>query len=200
MTLTMDSTLAKLATKNLPLLSEMTADEVLLLHPVVPTTDLQWKIVKKTKPIKARPINTILDKSDPSIFEQLLLKTLEGSQGLRRNSFICVGEAGDCWQQTKDKLHDKYIPAEVDEDGWTEFRPKATNKAHGVQITEDFQIGPYDGFSVVNPWWGDRRIVEGEDRHYQFGVKGDWILQNPSDPQDTYIVAEKFFENTYVVQ
>lgn len=33
--------------------------------------------------------------------------------------------------------------------------------------------------------------------YLHYGVKGDWVLQTPSDLTDTYRVAEKFFNSTY---
>lgn len=205
---------ARIATMNTQLLKELSLEEVLEIHPLVNAQNLPYTLARKTKSIRARPINTILDKSDPSIWEKLLLATLEGQQSLKRDSFICWGVDNDVWQQAGNKLHAKYTPTEVDVDGWITFVPKEGSDAVmlACQITEG--VGPHDGFSLVNPWWGDERILPsqtlcqvGLDRlvkddsavkvYLHYGVAGDCILMSQTDSLDTYRVARKFFEATY---
>jgi hypothetical protein len=84
-------------------------------------------------------------------------------------------------------------------------------------------LGPCGGFSVVNPYWGDERVVDaqilGENYEYlissglwpskkldqakvyfHYGVEGDWVIQSPVDPIDIYRCAKSFFEATYKVE
>ena len=219
----MPISIAKLITGNPAFLKELSIEEVLQIHPLLNAQTFQYGTARKTRSIKARPINTILDKTETSIFEDLLLNTLEGAQSLKRGSFICYGEAGDVWQQAGDKLQKKYTPVSVDEDGWITFEPKQGDDAlmNVCQVTnENFNLGEFGGFSIINPWWGDERVVDravltdlGIDPvacglvdadqvklYLHFGVDGDFILQNRTDSKDTYRVAEKFFNNTYVVE
>lgn len=214
-------TLAKLLTLNPTMLRDLTLEDVLELHPLLNAQAFPYGTARKTKPIKARPINTILNKSDQSVMEKLLLATLEGSQALKAGSFVCWGVDNDVWQQAKDKLHKKYIPTEVDEDGWTTFVPKegadAVMNAFQV-VQEDYNLGPAGGFSVINPHWGDERVVSvsllkeiginpeecglapaGDHvrLYLHFGVGGDWVLQNQSDSTDVYRIAQSFFRSTY---
>lgn len=159
----MPISIAKLITGNPAFLKELSIAEVLEIHPLLNAQAFQYGSARKTRSIKARPINTILDKTETSIFEDLLLNTLEGAQSLKRGSFICYGEAGDVWQQAGDKLQKKYTPVFVDEDGWITFEPKQGDDAlmNVCQITRDnFNLGEFGGFSILNPWWGDERVVD----------------------------------------
>ena len=216
-------TIAKLVTMNTELLKEMSLEDVLIFHPLLNAQGFSYGTARKTKPIKARPINSILDKEDgdQSVFEKMLLSTLEGSQPLKRGSFICWGVDNDVWQQAKDKLHKKYTPTEVDEQGWVTFVPKegpdAEMNCHQVTVA-DGSLGPVGGFCVINPTWGDERLVpadmlaaagidpeacglKGGDQvkvYLHYGVEGDFVLQNKTDSTDTYRIAKKFFNSTYV--
>lgn len=215
----MPVTLAKLVTGTPSLLKDLSVEEVLEVHPLVNAQALSYKDAQKVKPIKARPINTILDKTLSSVFEDLLLATLEGQEALRRDGFICYGEAGDVWQQKKDALHKKYDPTEVDEDGWVTFVPKAEAICGAAEVTSEQNLGEFGGFSVINPWWGDERVIstdvlaqygcnpsdwglEPSDSglvklYLHYGVEGDIVIQNTGNKADTYRVAQSFFRNTY---
>jgi hypothetical protein len=72
-------------------------------------------------------------------------------------------------------------------------------------------------FSIINPWWGDERVVSstilaevgvsaeesglkpGDDvnLYLHYGVDGDQVIQKQSDHVDTYRVAKAFYEATY---
>jgi hypothetical protein len=221
MTLTV-ARLARIVTMNTQLLKDLSVEDLLQYHPLLNAQGFPFGKGRKVKPIKARPINTILDKGDSahSVWEKLLLATLEGHETLRRDGFICWGEGGDVWQQKGDKLHGKYSPTEVDADGWTTFVPKpgddAVMNVHQVTANSG-SLGPCGGFCVINPWWGDKRVVSAEvlaaagvdptacglkpgdqvELFLHYGVEGDYVLQNLKDGKDTYRVAKAFYENTY---
>jgi hypothetical protein len=212
---------AKVVTMNTELLKTLPLEEVLELHPLLNAQDFQFGTAKKVKPIKARPLNTILDKGDQtlSVWEKMLLSTLEGAQSLKRDAFICWGVNNDVWQQAPNKLHDKYTPTEVDVDGWTTFVPKEGEDAvmNSFQVTDASVCGPCGGFAVINPWWGDERLIPAEvldskginpeecglkpgesvKAYLHYGMVGDWVLQNRKDPIDVYRVAKNFFDATY---
>lgn len=211
----------RLVTMNPLLLKECSLDDVLAVHPLLNAQAFSYVPVRKVKPIKARPINTILDKSPQtqSVWDKMLLSTLEGQQVLKRDSFVCWGVNEDVWQQTGKKLHDKYRPVETDVDGWTTYVPKEGEDSvmNGCQVLGNH--GPFGGFSIINPWWGDERLVPidvlaqcGIDPvlcglkvsdpvklYLHYGVEGDWVLQNRKDNTDTYRVARAFFDATYEV-
>jgi hypothetical protein len=190
-------TLAKLATLNTSLLKEMSVEEVLELHPMIDAQALSYRLAQKTRPIKAKPLKLIL--IDPSVAAKVLLATLEGHQDLKVNSFICWGIDNDVWQQAGDKLHAKYDPVSVDGEGWTTFNPKPDSPVNASQITEGLglELGPCGGFSIVNPSWGDQRIIDGRVTYLHYGVEGDYVMQGINDRLDTYRIAKKFFDNTY---
>lgn len=201
--------IARIATLNTEMLKDLPLEDVLAVHPLINSQGLAFGTVQKTKPIKARPLNTIIDKSDQSVFEKMLLSTLEGSQDLRRDAFICWGIDNDVWQQDKRKLLKQYDITDIDEDGWLTCTPKPESPKNGHKVM-DGDFGLADGFAIINPKWGDRRTIPasvlqaaGIDSdvdqvvYLHYGVKGDWVLQTPSDLTDTYRVADKFFRSTY---
>jgi hypothetical protein len=220
------SALAKVVTMNTTLLKQLPLDDVLAVHPLLNAQAFQYGKARKVKPIKVRPINTILDTSEQSqsIWEKMLLATLEGAQSLKRDAMICWGVNNDVWQQTAKKLHDKYAPTEIDADGWVTFVPKPGDDAimNAFQVIEDTpftRCGPAGGFAIINPWWGDERLIpvgifevagidpaacglkpgEMVKAYLHFGVSGDWVLQNQKDSTDTYRIAKGFFDATYEV-
>jgi hypothetical protein len=216
---------SRIVTMNPVLLKDLPLEEVLAVHPLLDAQAFPYGQARKVKPIKARPLNTILDKSQPSVWDKMLLATLEGSQALKRDAFVCWGVNNDVWQQTHKKLHDKYAPTETDVDGWTTFVPKEGDDSvmNAYQVMENgfgSVFGQHGGFSIINPWWGDERLCPREileaagiinlercglkdgdmvKLYLHYGVQGDWVLQNRKDPQDTYRVAQSFFEATYEV-
>ncbi len=215
---------AKLATMNTTLLKDLPLEDVLALHPLLNAQAFQYGKARKVRPIKARPINTILDKGEQtqSIWEHILLATLEGSQAIKRDSMVCWGVNNDVWQQDTKKLHAKYTPTEVDVDGWVTFVPKPGDDAvmNSFQVTDEFSLGPVGGFCIINPKWGDERLIPAkvfEDAgidpvacglkpgdqikaYLHYGVQDDWVLQNQKDAADTYRVARGFFDATYEVE
>ena len=162
--------LAKIITMNGTLLKELSLEEVFEFHPLFDAQAFPYQKARKVKPIKARPINTILDKSkgSHSVWEKLLLATLEGHQSLKRDSFVCWGVNNDVWQQRAQKLHEKYTPVETDVDGWTTYVPKEGDEAvmNAFQLTEASilplgeNFGTAGGFSITNPRWGDERVAK----------------------------------------
>lgn len=219
--LQLDIDVARIVTMNTELLKVLPVEQVLQVHPLLNAQAFPYGRGRKTKPIKARPINTILDKSDSdqSVWDKLLLATLEGHETLKRDCFVCWGVNSDVWQQKRDKLLGKYNPTDVDEDGWITFVPKEDEGAvmNRHQVVNSPSLGPNGGFCVINPWWGDERVVDasvlsavgivpeqcglkpGEQVkvYLHYGVAGDYVLQNLKDNTDTYRIAKGFYEATY---
>lgn len=200
----MRDTLARVATMNTGLIKDMSLDEVLAVHPLLDTSKLPYKTAVKVKPMKAKPLSSIL--SDSSVLSKIVLATLEGHQAVKANGFVCWGIDNDLWQQDGKKLHQNYNIVSVDPDGWFHCEPKDDAPRLACQITEalaaeiGFTFGPANGFSILNPSWGDERVLDGKQVWLHYGVLNDFVLAMPNDRADTYRVARKFFENTYEVR
>ena len=63
--------------------------------------------------------------------------------------------------------------------------------AHGLQL------GPHQGWCVLNPTWGDKRVLDGKPVYLQVGIVNDYVLQGVGDAKDLYRVGRKFWQNTY---
>lgn len=169
-----------------------------------------WQVASKTRPIKAKPlINLLVDRTVTSKF---LVDTLEGREPLGDGVVICVGEAGDTWQQMPKKLLAKYRVAQIDNDGWMVCEPLPDNAVNVVEITADLLASkkqcvaePPDDemykiadFYVNGQWGDDKYPLFG--KNVQWGSKGDFVCQNRTDPTDVWIVRRKLFLNTYIIK
>jgi len=143
-----------------------------------------WFTATKTKPIKAKHMQNIM--ADTSILAKFLFDTLEGTQMLKANSMICLGEGNDAWQQPQDKLLEKYDIIIIDDDGWMICNPKPENEVFCTGIT--------DGDFRIKAQWGTRM----QDGTYeQEGKDGDYVLHSKTDKEDFWIVRRSFFKSTY---
>lgn len=152
-----------------------------------PDAPLRWKKATKTKSIKVKPLSQIIN--DSSLFNKLLLDTIEGVQPLRAGSLVCLGIAGEVWPQTKEALLKKYTITDIDtESGWIVCTPKPEN------VVNAWQVATGEEKFVVRGQWGEKQP---DGSYYQYGRGGDYILQSTSDPNDMWIVARNIFESTY---
>ena len=155
-----------------------------------------WNIASKTRPIKAKPlINLLVDRTVTSKF---LVDTLEGREPLGDGVVICVGEAGDTWQQMPKKMLQKYHVAAIDTDGWMVCEPLPDNAVDMVEVTESMTIsgGGMVDFYIIGQW-GE---TIGEEKNIQKGMIGDFICRNQTDHSDVWIVRRKLFLNTYIIK
>lgn len=159
---------------------------------LISPNDLHMAPASKVKPLKAKPINSLL--VDPSVASKFLLDTLEGTQMLKANSMICIGEHNDIWQQDKKKLLAKYTVVEITDDGWMVCNPKPENVVDVAQITPlDIPLESGVNFAIKGQW-GER---QSDGTFVQYGKIGDYVARSQSDPTDVWIIAKKIFENTY---
>jgi hypothetical protein len=149
-----------------------------------------WGTGKKTRPIKAKPLLNLL--VDRSVTSKFLLDTLEGNEPLGDGAVVCVGEAGDAWQQMPKKLLAKYDVTAIDTDGWTVCTPKPDNVVNVVEVNAS-QCAVDGKFTIIGLWGA---TVDGE-KNVQKGEAGDFICQNQTDLSDVWIVKRKLFLNTY---
>lgn len=159
-----------------------------------------WNIAIKTRPIKAKPLINLL--VDRIVISKFLVDTLEGKEPLGDGVVICLGEAGDAWQQMPKKLLAKYDVTHIDADGWMICTPKPDNSVNCFEVGREFidancmaQGGWFGKFSIVGQWGA----TVGEEKNVQTGEKGDFICQNRTDPTDVWVVRHKLFLNTYII-
>jgi len=151
-----------------------------------------WKIASKTRPIKAKPLISLL--VDRSVTNKFLVDTLEGKEPLGDGVVICVGEAGDTWQQMPKKLLAKYAVKAIDNDGWMVCEPLPDNAVNVIEVPESqTDIG---GFYIIGQW-GE---TVGLEKNVQRGSAGDFICRNQTDHSDVWIVRRKLFLNTYNIK
>lgn len=168
--------------------------EVLAQRPILSLIDLgdQMKKATKTKAIRAMAMHVLF--SNTRVLEKFLLNTLEGTQIPRANSMLCVGDAGEVWQQAKTKLFAKYTITDVDENGWLICTPKPDNEVLAVEVTPDL-CGPA-GFTLIGQW-GEERTLRDKQVFLQYGEPGDFVCQSLTDLNDRWIVRRGLFLSTY---
>ena len=169
-----------------------------------------WRVASKTQPLKAKPLITLL--VDRQVASKFLLDTLEGREPLGDGSIVCIGGAGDAWQQTQKKLLQKYDVTEIDKDGWMICTPKPDNAVNCLEMSKDFLASiretnaskPYPddrmenmGSFAIEGQWGTADYPE-LGKNVQWGNTGDFICQNRTDPTDVWVVRRKLFLNTYI--
>lgn len=144
-----------------------------------------WKRAKKTKGLRAKAmVNLIVDRG---VMAKFLVDTLEAKEPVSPNAMFCIGEAGDAWQQTPKALLKKYDILDVDNDGWMVCQPKPDNEV-------EFAEANFDGF--ITGHWGE--TINGVINQ-QWCKAGDFVLRNPKDTTDQWVVQRKLFLNTYSV-
>jgi hypothetical protein len=151
-----------------------------------------WNQATKTKPIKAKLLSNIL--IDRTVIGKFLLETIEGKEPLQDNTIICLGELGDVWQQTPEKLLKKYTIISIDCNGWWICNPLPDNVVNCVEATGDFTA--MGKFSIIGHYG---EVVDGIP-NVQNGKQGDFICQNCNDFTDVWIVNRKIFLNTYSIK
>jgi hypothetical protein len=151
-----------------------------------------WKIAKKVKGLKAKLIGTLIDRS---IMDKVLINTLEGPQEPNEANLLCVGEAGDVWQQTNAALHKKYHIINVDGNGWYICEPKPENEVEFIELTVEFlQSVPQFDDMYIKGQWGT--TINGNENLQSFSI-GDFLCRQTHDHTDQWIVRRNLFKNTY---
>ena len=154
-----------------------------------------WRVASKTKPIKAKPLISVL--VDKKVTNQFLLSTIEGKEVLGDGSLICIGEAGDAWQQMPNKLLAKYTVTAIDGEGWMVCEPRPDNAVDVIEVTPALCGSDVD-FYIIGQWGA----TIGDEKNVQTGVVGDFICRNrtDNDNDDVWIVHRKLFLNTYNIK
>lgn len=152
-----------------------------------------WSIASKTRPIKAKPLISLL--VDRSVTGKFLVDTLEGKEPLGDGVVICVGEAGDTWQQMPNKLLAKYRVTSIDVDGWMVCEPLPDNAVNVVEIVAE-QCDANGAFYIIGQWGA----TIGDEKNVQTGNVGDFVCRNRTDHSDIWVVKRKLFLNTYIMK
>lgn len=179
---------------------------IYMLHvlkiPFVQIDEAKLKMASKTKGIFAHPVVTLFN--DVYITSKLSLITQEGPQPIKDGSILCTGlSKTDPWQQSAKKLLDKYTVTDITPDGWMYCEPKPDNTIKCFQVTqeslpqneEDFE--DHTVFQIYAQWGDKVEPTPGEVKYIQLGEVGDYVCQSVSDPTDTWIVKQSFFNATY---
>lgn len=159
---------------------------------IIINTITDWKIGKKTKNLRAKPLVSIM--IEKSVMNKFLLDTIEGKEILGDGSLVCMGEASDVWQQMPKKFLQKYTVIDVDKDGWMVGEPRPDNAVNCVEV-DDKAIEDGSGKFFIIAQWGEKT----EEGIVQYGESGDYICQHREDTTDVWVVKKKIFLNTYVV-
>jgi hypothetical protein len=154
---------------------------------IVNTSTAPWALAKKTQPIRALHMAAIFE--NPTIAGLFRLNTLEGLAEIGADNFLCLGSAGDCWQQTSAALQKKYDISAPDALGWVVATPKPENEVEFFQFEGDGDL--------VQGTWG--QTIEGVGEKLQAIVPGDYICRQTYDHADQWVVRKALFENTYSV-
>jgi hypothetical protein len=151
-----------------------------------------WVSASKTKPMRVKHVSALL--SDLDVAAHIFVRTLEGDQAIQKNSFVCIGMAGEMWQQGSANLFKRYNLVSCDENGWWTAVPKDGNVVDAMKITDAVANG---GEFSVRGLWG----VQADDgTFYQTGKVGDWVLRSRENPDDVWIVRGDVFDATYEVK
>lgn len=162
------------------------------------TSAALWRIAKKTRPLRAKPMVTLL--VDRSIMAKFLVDTLEAKEPVSPDAMFCIGESNDAWQQTAKKLLDKYTVTDIDADGWMVCVPKPENSVQFFEVTQAHldaaaqALGPSEGAYIVGAWG---QTIDGIANLQACSV-GDFIARNRTDLVDQWVVRRKIWLNSYV--
>lgn len=155
-----------------------------------------WQTARKVKTLRAKPMSAMF--AEATMTGKFLIDTLEGAEPVSLSSMFCVGEAGDAWQQTPEKLLAKYDIVGIDASGWMTCAPKPENSVEFLEVTQallgmDASDPDRKGGFIVGQWG---QTIDGRKNLQAFSV-GDFIARNPADRSDQWVVRRKIWLNTY---
>jgi hypothetical protein len=151
-----------------------------------------WKLAKKTRPIWARPVEPDEDGKEFHTADHV-------KQVARKDSWLCVGSAGEPWFQALDKIEGKYEPSgeevksfrfDTGARTYKLFKPKGDVKNWVAQVK-----GPgIEGF-FIKPGYDPERPLYSPAGGY---VVKDHVADPYQDnPKDVWLVQQPLFESTY---
>lgn len=155
----------------------------------IDTNHIKWSSAEKTAPILCKSAQSVV--SDSRVRNKFVLDTIEGNHPLDENTVICIGIAGDVWQQQFSKVLSKYTVESMTTDGWLRCVPIPGVPNDVYEVTKA-DVANGDIFNVKAQWG-----VTTPSGPIQVGKVGDFILRDPNNHDDVWIVQRKIFLNTY---
>ena len=155
--------------------------------------DRTWNTAKKTKPIRAKLLSWVF--ADVSCASMFKIVTLEGDEPVDVPNLLCIGEAGEPWQQTKKALLKKYTITDISDDGWMICTPKPENSVEFFVVQHNDVHVDADVLGIIGQWGGE---VDGL-RNVQLVSFGDTVCRQPHDHTDQWVVRKVLWESTYSV-
>ena len=153
-----------------------------------PINFVKERNAKKSANIQVRSSGAVYDEARGRIFWDISLPTLEGSQNLSEDSFICKGVNNELWQQPLSRIRKVYdLPKNADFSGWV----VATAKPNAPEV--EFMVNK--DFTHVRGAWGS--FVKEFGPNCQTCDPGDIICRSTTDHSDMWVVRRKMFFATY---
>jgi len=142
--------------------------------------EIGWKKARKSAGIWAKPIPepiTVQTKEGPVQVSQAQIDT--GQKDPSKAPWLSQGIEGEQWPQDRGNIDKKYKETSQTKNGWTYFEPSGP-PVEVSQIDRPFE---------VQASWG--RLE---------GKAGDWVVRNPQNPKDVWLIDNDIFEKTYKVE
>lgn len=155
------------------------------------TTGLFTGRAKKTEPVRAKPMSSLL--VDPSVMDMFLINSLEGEEPITPSSVFCLGKANEPWQQPSASLLRKYDVTAIDDGGWMVCMPKPDAEVeffifrNGLQDGEEYYIRGAFG-----------KTIDGIP-NLQRVKNGDAVCRKPHDHSDQWVVARHLWQTYSVI-
>lgn len=166
---------------------------------ILNTQLLPYKVAKKTKGLRAKPMVTLL--VDRAVMAKFLVDTLEAKEPVHADAMFCIGESNDAWQQSAKNLLKKYTVDAIDPDGWMVCNPKRETSVEFCEIIEDtIRVAGWNERMLngyIQGQWGE--TIPDLGANLQHWKLGDFIVRNRDDPTDVWVVGRKIFINSYTV-
>lgn len=160
---------------------------------ILDTSDEVWRLAQKEQSITAKPMRDVI--SDPKCVGGFLLNTLEGAARIDIDAMYCYTERGDVWQQSSSSLLKKYTVESITHDGWLICHPKPNVPVQFFELVPERHSTPYDSEEItIRGRYG--ALIDGIPnlQHCQIG---DFVLRNPNETTDQWVVRKHLFLNTY---
>lgn len=161
---------------------------------IFPTTGMKWSSAKKTKPLQAKAMLSLI--VDTKVYKHFLLDTLEGREPVGEHNIFCIGDSGDAWQQTSKALLKKYDVTNIDDRGWMTCTPKPENSVEFFQLEKSMLGMDQPEFVYIQGHYGENIMGIA---NLQRCRSGDYVCRQTFDHSDQWVVQKNIFENTYKI-
>lgn len=160
---------------------------------ILDTTPLQQFMVlaKKTKPMRTIHMSHVF--ADPIFVKMFLVNAIEGAEPIDQDAMLCIGEAGDVWQQKYNKMQSKYDLMKMGSSGWIIATPKPDNEQRVIQLTREVLESQLVNLSQpVYIQGGYGATIDGITNLQQVAIDS-WLVQRLPYNGDQWIVQNNLF-------